>query len=73
MKTFLVVWYNSSGTRTSEVNDRLMSMGFRPMHGIYDYIYDWDKNATVEDAIALGDQVHATLQGCNVRYKLNTE
>jgi len=72
MKTYLTVWFNTNGERTSEVTSRLMSMGFRPVKGKHDYAYDWQKNASVDEAISLADQVHSTLRGCNVTFKLET-
>lgn len=72
MKTYLKVWFNSEGLPASEVTERLLSMGFRPLHGNYDYIYDWNKNASVDDAITMGDSVHETLHECNVIFKLET-
>lgn len=72
MKTYLTIWFSSDGAKTSEVTQRLLSMGFRPIRGNYDYEYDWGTRATVEDIIRLADQVHATLQGCKVAFKLET-
>lgn len=73
MKTYLMVWLNSDGTKSSEVTDRLMGMGFKPTRGNYDYAYDWGKRSVgLEETIRLGDQVHATLKGCNVLFKLET-
>jgi hypothetical protein len=72
MKTYLKVWFNSEGKPTNEITERLLSMGFRSLHGNYDYVYDWAKNASVDDAIAMGDDVHETLAGCNAVFKLET-
>ena len=72
MKTYLVIWFNTDGTRSSEVTERLLSMGFRPIRGNFDYVYDWSKEVTVEDMVSLGDQVHETLKGCNVLFKLES-
>jgi len=73
MKTYLNVWFNSDGERATEVTSRLMSMGFRPVHGRYDYVYEWNGNTTLDDTIAFGDSVTATLKGCNVYFTLETE
>ncbi|MCD6523365.1 MAG: hypothetical protein J7K68_06540 [Candidatus Diapherotrites archaeon] len=72
MKTHLVIWFNSEGETVSEVTERLMSMGFRPVKGNYDFVYDWGKHANVEDALALGEKVQETLKGCGVLFKLET-
>lgn len=72
MKTYLVVWFSSEGAAVTDVTDRLMSMGFRPVHGNYDYVYDWGKQAAVDDAMSMGEQVQATLKGCGVTFKLET-
>jgi len=70
--TYLLVWFNSEGRGPSEVTTRLMSLGFKPTKGNYDYIYKWDNHAQVEDVLRLGDKVHQTLKGLNVLYKLET-
>jgi hypothetical protein len=72
MKTYLRVWFNSEGKPASEITDRLLSMGYRPIQGDYDYVYDWAKQANVDDAIAMGDRVHQTLKDCKVLFKLET-
>ena len=72
MKTYLTIWFNSEGTSPIEVTDKLMSMGFRPLKGNYDYIYDWKKKTNTQDAINLAEQVRLTLKGCKVNYKIES-
>lgn len=74
MKTYLMVWFNTDGPKTSEITERLLSMGFKAQRGNYDYMYDWGRKAAgLEETIKLGDQVHATLKGSNVLFKLESE
>lgn len=72
MKTYLKVWFNSDGGKSTTVNDILMSMGFTPNKGKYDYVYKWNKEAPVEDAVKMGDRLHSSLSGCGVYFKLET-
>ena len=72
MKTYLVVWFSSEGKPVTEVTDRLMSMGFRPISGNYDYVYDCGKEATTDDALTIGESVQETLRGCGVTFKLES-
>jgi hypothetical protein len=72
MKSYLIVWFNSEGAKPSEINQRLMSLGFKPMKGTHDYVYDWGKNADVDEILRFGDKVQVTLQGLNVMFKLET-
>ena len=65
-------WFNSEGAPPSEVVDRLRAMGFEPMKGYYDHVYDWRKRVNVEDIIQLSGAVHETLKGLKVLYKLET-
>ena len=44
MKTYLIVWFNSEGAKPSDITERLLSMGFQPVEGEYDYLYNWDRN-----------------------------
>ena len=73
MKTYLTVWFNSEGTSPLEVVEKLRSMGFEPLKGYHDHIYDWKRNVELSDVIKLANMVHETLKGLKVFYKIETE
>ena len=72
MITYLTVTFNSEGSKPSEITDRLRILGFKPTTGAYDFMYEWDKKASVKDALWFADKVHATLKGCNCLFKMET-
>ncbi|MCW4020538.1 MAG: hypothetical protein NWF14_04835 [Candidatus Bathyarchaeota archaeon] len=72
MKTYLTIWFNSEGAQPSEVVERLRAMGFKPIKGYYDHVYDWKKKVKLEDVFHLSDALHETLKGLKVMYKLET-
>ena len=72
MKTYLIVWFNSEGAKPSDRTERLLSMGFQPVEGEYDYLYNWDSHAAIEEIIKFGDQVQNTLKGSGALFKLET-
>ncbi|ODV49256.1 hypothetical protein C7960_1660 [Methanohalophilus euhalobius] len=72
VKTYLLVWFNSEGASPSEVNRRLLSLGFKPIQGYYDYVYEWGNNVHVEDILQFGDKVHLSLNGLGVIFKIET-
>lgn len=72
MKSYLILFFSSEGTAPSEVVERLMRMGFQPTAGAYDFVIEWDENGSVQDMIEIANQVHATLKGCKVRFKMET-
>jgi hypothetical protein len=72
MKSYLILWFNSEGGKPSEINQRLMSLGFKPLQGTHDYVYEWRKNVEVDEILSFGDKVKMTLQGLNVMFKLET-
>lgn len=72
MRTYLVVWFNSEGGRPQEITERLLSLGFKVMKGNYDYVYEWDRNATIDEILTFGDKVQLTLKGMDVLFKLET-
>ena len=72
MKTFLLIWFNSNGATPSDVNQRLMSLGFKPMQGPYDYVYDWDNSVDVDEILRFGDKVHLSLQDSGVLFKIES-
>jgi len=72
LKTYLTIWFSSEGASPSEVVERLRSLGFQPMKGYYDHVYDWKKEITLEDIFQLSEALHETLKGLKVMYKLET-
>ncbi len=73
MKTYLTIWFSSEGAGPVEVVDRLRSLGFKPMKGYHDHVYEWNKKVDLGDILQLTDKVHVTLKGLNVLYKIETE
>jgi len=74
MKSYLVVWFNSEGGRPSDITQRLLSLGFKPIKGTHDYVYDWGrKNVDVDEILRFGDKVQMSLKGLDVLFKLETE
>ncbi|MFQ6128290.1 MAG: hypothetical protein ACE5QW_05260 [Thermoplasmata archaeon] len=72
MITYLTVTFNSDGAMPSEIVQRLQALGFIPTTGNYDFMYEWDRDVSIEEAIDLANQVHHTLKGTNVLYKVET-
>ena len=73
MKTYLTITFDSEGSKPSEVVERLAMLGFKPAQGNYDFVYDWDKNATLEDTIYFADKVHEVLKGMGVLFSTETD
>jgi hypothetical protein len=72
MKTYLTVMFSSEGASPSEVTNRLAMLGFKPLTGQWDFVYEWDKSADVQDAIFFGDKITQVLKGNNVIFKIET-
>ncbi len=72
MRTYLVVWFNSEGSKPSNITERLLSMGFKPMEGQYDYVYEWPEDSNIDSIIKIGDMVQNTLKGTGTMFKLET-
>ncbi|MDD3043245.1 MAG: hypothetical protein PHV51_06420 [Methanosarcinaceae archaeon] len=72
MKTYLVIWFSSNGVCPSEVTQRLMSLGFEPMQGGYDFVYKWESGVGIDQVLKFGDKVFLSLQGTGAMFKLET-
>ncbi len=72
MKTYLILWHSSEGENPRLVMQRLTGLGFRPITGHYDLEYDHGRKVDLEDIMSLSVQVHETLRGSSVLYKLET-
>jgi hypothetical protein len=47
-------------------------MGFKPIKGQHDHVYDWKREPTLDEVLQLVNNVHHTLKGLNVLYKIET-
>ncbi|MCK5310406.1 MAG: hypothetical protein KAJ64_07135 [Thermoplasmata archaeon] len=73
MRTYLTVMFSTEGSHPSEVVDRLQMIGFKPCTGNYDFVYEWDNNATLEDTIYFADKVHEVLKDMGVLFSTETD
>ncbi|MFA5771508.1 MAG: hypothetical protein WC974_02105 [Thermoplasmata archaeon] len=72
MKTYITMTFNSEGSKPSQVAEILSGIGFKPLHGIYDFAYTWGNKREVSETLSFMDQVHEKLKGCNVQYQVTT-
>jgi hypothetical protein len=72
MKTYLTIWFNSEGANPTVVAEKLRAMGFKPLKGQYDHVYDWCRTIELAEILQIGTSVHETLKGLNVIYKIET-
>ena len=73
MKTYLTIWFYSEGASPLEVVERLRSLGFKPLRGYHDHVYEWNREVDLIDILELANKVHETLRGLKVFYKLETD
>ena len=64
--------FYSEGANPIEVVERLRSLGFKPIKGVHDHIYDWGRDVELEDVLQISTSVHETLKGMKVLYQLET-
>ncbi len=72
MKSYLKVTFSSEGAKPSEVVDKLFMIGLKATKGNYDFVYEWDKNATVKDTIWFADKIHTALKGTKIHFQMET-
>lgn len=72
MKTYVLLQFDSEGAPFSAVSELLVDLGFRAHSGGYDFVYDWGRDATVQESLGLADRVQASLRGQNVFFRLES-
>lgn len=75
--THVQVWFYSEGAIPSKVVDKLLELGFKPVKGAYDFVYEHTdeelKKTPLGTAILeIADAIHQTLRGFKVLYRLDT-
>ena len=72
VKTYLSVLFNADGSKPSAVSEALTQLGFQPIHGAHDFLYQWPGAATVEEVLGFGDKIHAQLAGTGCLWSMET-
>ena len=72
MKTYLTIWLYSEGDSPTVVVEKLQAMGFKPIRGHHDFVYNWGRPVELEEIFQIGNSVHETLKGSKVLYHLET-
>ena len=65
--------FSTEGSKPSEVVDRLYNIGFKPTTGNYDFVYEWDKETTLNETIFFADKIHELLKDMGVTFRLETD
>jgi hypothetical protein len=72
MRTYVILQLDSEGASFSEVAETLEDLGFKPQTGEYDFVYEWDRNASVKDSLWFADRIHTALKGKRVWFRIET-
>lgn len=72
MRTYVIVQLDSEGANFSDVASTLEDLGFKPQVGEYDFVYEWDRQATVKDSLWFADRIHTALKGMGVWFRIET-
>jgi hypothetical protein len=75
--THVQVWFYSEGASPSQVVKKLMALGFKPVKGPYDFVYEHTDEDLKEThlgtaIVEIADAIHKTLGGFKVLYRLET-
>jgi hypothetical protein len=71
------VWFYSEGASPSIIVKKLLALGFTPLKGAYDFVYNHsEEDMTDEDLgsaiLEIADALHKALNGFKVLYNLDT-
>jgi hypothetical protein len=71
-RTYLVIYFGTKDKKPSEISEELERIGFVTTLGAVDFIYEWEKQPTKEEVLALGDRVSEALKDSGVVFNLDT-
>ncbi len=73
MRTYLLLHLDSEGAAYSELTETLVDIGFRPFtEGGYDFVYDWGREASVQESLEFADRVQTAMQGQRSYFRVET-
>ncbi len=75
--TRVSVWFYSEGASPSQVISKLLELGFKPVRGAHDFVYEHSDVDVTETnlssaIIEISNALHKTLSGFKVLFNLNT-
>jgi len=75
--TRVQVWFYSEGASPSVVITKLTELGFTPVRGAYDFVYEHEMDEMSESDLSnaildIANALHAALSGFRVMYTLDT-
>ncbi|HIH96990.1 MAG TPA: hypothetical protein HA346_03440 [Thermoplasmata archaeon] len=72
MKTYMKLMFSTEGAPASEIRNRLLGLGFQATRGNYDFIYEWDRDAEVDDLLWFADRIQVALKGSKAMFTIET-
>jgi hypothetical protein len=72
VQTFLLLQLSSEGASYPEVADTLEDLGMRPHREGYDFVYDWERPATVQESLEFADRLQEALRGKKVFFRIES-
>ena len=75
--TRVQIWFYSEGASPSKVFEKLTELGFTPVRGAYDFVYEHDEEEIGEEDLStaildIANALHTALSGFKVLYTLDT-
>lgn len=72
-RTYLVLYFGTTGTKPSEVVAKIESLGFKSTLGPVDFIYDWgDKEPQKKQVLELADKLAKILINTDCIFNIDT-
>jgi hypothetical protein len=73
MRTYLLLHLDSEGGRYSEIAEVLENLGFETHEeGGYDFVYDWGREASVEESLEFADRIQTAMQGLKTYFRVES-
>ena len=72
METYVDVYINADGEKSSMIFNKLCELGLKYHIGEHDFIYDWKKIANITDELDLIDTIQEKIKGSGAFLKFTT-
>jgi len=69
MRTYVDVTFNSDGINPIDIVKEFDKLSLKPVRGVHDFYFDWSSDEEFRKKIL---ELHETLKGKNIFYRLHT-
>ena len=73
METYVDIYVNVNGEKTSFIYEKLLNMGLKPAIGNHDFVKNWEGIVSIGEVVEFADKIQSELKGTGAYLKFTSD